>query len=140
MEVSFRPVGVFEAQVVAVDPVKNNGKTPETTEEKMQISFACPGRIGKGDKGKNANVEAVAALIGGVVKAKVSKRYLGILKSLGFAVGCKCTVHAAIDHYAIAPDSKSKGAVGIWFELIEVQIGDKKAEVPVEQKKEAAAA
>jgi hypothetical protein len=138
VDFKFRPIGVFDAQVVGVEPVKSRDKTAEQTDDKWQISFACPGRIGSGDKGKTASTEAVAALIGGVVKSKVSKRYLGILKSLGFNVGAHCVLHAAIDHYAIAAEGKSKGAAGIWFELLEVQIGDKKAEAPVEQRKEAA--
>lgn len=139
MDIKFRPIGIFDAQVVGIETAKSQQretKNPqdEPPEEKWQISFACPGRVGSGDKGKTAATEAVAALIGGVVKAKVSKRYLQMLKSIGFAIGARCTLHAAIDNYAIASDGKSRAANGLWFELIEVQVGDKKIETPVEQK------
>lgn len=142
MDIKFRPIGIFDAQVVGIEKVKARERETkslsavltEPSEEKWQISFACPGRVGSGDKGKTAGTEAVAALIGGVVKAKVSKQYLHMLKSIGFNVGSRCTLHAAIDNYAIASDGKSRAANGLWFELIEVQVGDKKIETPVEQK------
>jgi hypothetical protein len=135
LDIKFRPIGIFDAQVVGIEKVKAQPKeTGEPPEEKWQISFACPGRVGSGDKGKTAATEAVAALIGGVVKAKVTKQYLHMLKSIGFAVNSRCTLHAAIDNYAIASDGKSRAANGLWFELIEVQVGDKKIETPVEQK------
>lgn len=133
MDFKFRPIGIFDSQVIGIEPVPNN-------DEKYQILFACCGRVGSGDKAKFGSVEAVAALIGAVVKAKVSKRYLHMLKSIGINTGSRCTVYAAIDHYAIAGDGKNKGANGLWFELIEVQLGDKKVEAPLEQRKEAATA
>ena len=133
MDFKFRPIGIFDCQVVGIEPVPNN-------DEKYQILFACCGRVGSGDKARFGSVEAVAALIGAPVKAKVSKKYLHMLKSIGIGVGSRCTVHAAIDYYAIAPDGKNKGINGLRCELIEVHIGDKKFEVPLEQRKETVAA
>jgi hypothetical protein len=127
VDFKFRPIGIFDSQVVGIEPVKDN-------DEKYQILFACCGRVGSGDKAKFGTVEAVAGLIGAVVKAKVSKKYLHMLKSIGVNIGSRCTVYAAIDNYAIAAEGKSKAANGLWFELIEVQVGDKKVEAPLEQK------
>jgi hypothetical protein len=127
VDFKFRPIGIFDAMVVAIEEVKGD-------DERWQLSFACPGRTGSGAKAKTGSIEAVAGLIGGVVKAKVSKKYLHMLKSIGINIGSRCTLYAAIDNYAIPAEGKNKAANGLWFELIEVQLGDKKVEAPLEQK------
>lgn len=127
MDFKFRPIGIFQALLVSIEEVKDD-------DERWQLGFACPGRTGSGAKAKTGSIESVADLIGGAVKAKVSKKYLHMLKSIGVNVGCRCTLYAAIDNYAIPAEGKSKAANGLWFELIEVQLGDKKVEAPLEQK------
>ena len=127
MDYKFRPIGTFDVLVVGIEQVKDD-------DERWLLLFACSGRTGMGSKAKTGSIQAVAEVIGAVVKAKVSKKYLCLLKSVGLNIISRCTVYAAVDNYAIPAEGKGKAAGGLWFELIEVQVGDKKVEAPVEQK------
>lgn len=129
MDVRFRHIGTFEALLVSSDPVKDS-------EDKVQLGFACPGRTGQGDKSKNVSIDLVAQVFGAILRTKVTKRYLQVMHSVGLKAGVSCTITAAIDAYAIAAEGKGKASNGLWFELVEVQLGDKKIQPPIEQRQE----
>jgi hypothetical protein len=132
VDVKFRHVGTFDVLLLAVEPVKD-------VEDKFQLSFACAGRLGQGDKSKQVSVDLVGDLFGAVFRTKITRKYFQLLKSVGLVLGAKATVLAAIDNYSIPGEGKNKAVNGLWFELIEIQVGDKKVEAPPIERKEVAA-